>query len=140
MRRARRQEDAVQRAVFNHLRARGAPDMVAFHVPNGGKRSRIEAAIMKGLGVTAGIPDIIIVKDRQTFALELKPEHGGRLEPSQKDMLAALDKAGAFTAVAHGVDQALRILEAWGVLRGHAELRTLGDVVARMNERLSHKA
>lgn len=134
MRRARH-EDAIQRAVFNHLRTRGAPDMVAFHVPNGGKRSKVEAAIMKGLGVTAGIPDVIIIKDRQVFALELKALKGRRTD-AQRDMLLALEKAGAITAIVYGLDQALHVLESWGVLRGHTEFRTLGDVVNRMMERL----
>jgi hypothetical protein len=52
----RRQEAAIQRAVFQHLRARAAPGVFAFHVPNGGYRKPVEAAIMKGLGVVAGVP------------------------------------------------------------------------------------
>ena len=46
-----RPEDAIQRAVFQHEKARKAPGTFMFHVPNGGKRKPIEAAIMKGLGV-----------------------------------------------------------------------------------------
>jgi hypothetical protein len=42
-------ESAIQKAVFQHLAARGCG--VAFHVPNGGWRSPIEAAILKGMGV-----------------------------------------------------------------------------------------
>jgi hypothetical protein len=49
----RRPEDAIQRAVFQHLRARAAPGVFAFHVPNGGYRKPVEAAIMKGLGAVA---------------------------------------------------------------------------------------
>jgi hypothetical protein len=40
--------------VFEHLRWRGAPNVFAFHPPNGGKRSPTEAAIFKGLGARAG--------------------------------------------------------------------------------------
>ena len=43
-----RPEQAIQRAVFDHLRQRGAPGTFAFHPPNGGWRSVIEAAILKG--------------------------------------------------------------------------------------------
>jgi len=31
-------EDAIQRAVFEHIVARAAPGVFAFHVPNGGYR------------------------------------------------------------------------------------------------------
>ena len=38
--------------------------MFAFHPANGGWRSRVEAAILKGMGVRAGVPDIIAIKGR----------------------------------------------------------------------------
>jgi hypothetical protein len=41
-----RPEDAIQRAVTQHYR----------HVPNGGYRRPIEAAIMKATGTVAGVP------------------------------------------------------------------------------------
>jgi hypothetical protein len=51
-----RPEQLVQRAVFDHLRLRAAPGVFAFHVPNGGYRKPIEAAIMKGLGSRPAFP------------------------------------------------------------------------------------
>jgi hypothetical protein len=118
-RRHARPEDQIQRAVFAHLRARPAPGVVAFHVPNGGKRSPIEAAIMKGLGVAAGVPDVIAVKDGRVHALELKAEKG-RLTPAQECMQASLRAAGAEVATAYGLDAAIAVLERWGLLRGVA--------------------
>jgi hypothetical protein len=59
--RRRSPEATIQSAVFAHLRARGAPGLFAFHVPNGGYRKPIEAAILKGLGVVAGVPDVIAI-------------------------------------------------------------------------------
>ncbi len=112
-----RPEQAIQRAVFQHMAIRGASDCFAFHVPNGGLRSRIEASIMKGLGVRAGIPDIIAIKAGLTYALELKAP-GGRLSPAQSEVHAALRAAGASVAVACGLDDTLRQLEAWHLLRG----------------------
>jgi hypothetical protein len=70
--RHRRPEDQIQRAVLEHLRIRGARDAFAFAVPNGGGRSPIEAAIMKGLGIRAGVPDLIIIHVGKTYGLELK--------------------------------------------------------------------
>src|SRR6266545_803134 len=115
----RRPEDAIQRAVFQHLRARAAPGVFAFHPANGGYRKPVEAAILKGLGVRAGVPDVIAIHNGRCFALELKAE-GGRATDKQLECIAALREAGAFTAVAEGLDRALACLEAWGLLRGRA--------------------
>ena len=112
-----RPEQAIQRAVFEHLRARGAPGVFAFHPANGGYRKPVEAAIMKGLGVAAGVPDIIAIHNGRVFALELKAE-GGRTSDKQLATMAAMREAGAFTAVAEGLDRALACLEAWGLLKG----------------------
>ncbi len=90
-----RPEQIIQRAVFQHLRARKAPRTFAFHVPNGGKRRPIEAAIMKGLGVVAGVPDIIAIREGHTFALELKAD-GGKPSAKQIETMQPID-AGGFT-------------------------------------------
>jgi hypothetical protein len=108
-------ESAVQRAVFDHLRWRGAPGVFAFHVPNGGKRTPAEAAIFKGLGARAGTPDVIVIHDGRCYAIELKTERG-RLTMVQREAIAALERVGAATAVCRGLDAALHRLEAWGLL------------------------
>jgi len=113
----RRPESTIQRAVFQHLRTRGAPGVFAFHPANGGYRKPAEAAILKGLGVVAGVPDIFIVHNGRCFALELKAKNG-RATAKQLECIAALREAGAFTCVAEGLDRALRTLEAWGILKG----------------------
>jgi hypothetical protein len=73
---------------------RGRPGLLWWQTPNGGKRSRIEAAIMKGHGVRAGVSDLIAVNESKAFA------------------------AGGQADVAEGLDQALRLLESWKLLRG----------------------
>ena len=115
--RRRSYEAQIQRTVFQHLRARAAPGVFAFHVPNGGYRKPIEAAIMKGLGVVAGVPDVIIIKHGMTFALELKAE-GGRTTAKQLATIATMKAAGAITNIAESLDQALAWLESEGLLRG----------------------
>jgi hypothetical protein len=48
-----------------------------FHVPNGGARSRIEAAIFKGIGVRTGVPDLVIPianADHGALWIELKAD------------------------------------------------------------------
>jgi hypothetical protein len=112
-----RPEQAIQRAVFAHLAARGAPGTFAFHVPNGGWRSAVEAAILKGLGVVAGVPDLVLIRDGAVFGLELKA-HNGRLSPAQVATQEAMRAAGVTVAVATGLDAALAQLESWNFLRG----------------------
>ena len=112
-------EDQIQRAVFQHLKARKAPGTFAFAVPNGGYRKPIEAAIMKALGVTAGVPDIIAIRDGHAFALELKAD-GGKPSAKQIEAIAAMTAAGATVAVAAGLDAAISQMEAWGLLIGRA--------------------
>jgi hypothetical protein len=113
--RQRRQqpETQIQRAVFAHLAARSLPNVFAFHPANGGWRSKIEAAVLKGLGVIPGVPDLIAIKDGRTFALELKAP-GGRLTPAQRHAHEVLRAAGAEIGVAHSTDQAVAQLESWG--------------------------
>jgi hypothetical protein len=94
----------MQCTFIGHFAVRGAPGVLVFHVPNGSHRKPVEAAILKGLGVRAGVPDVIAVKDGRTYALEIKPP-GGRLTAVQN--------------AAH-VNAALAQLEQWGLLRGRA--------------------
>ena len=108
-------EDDIQRAMFDHLRWRGVPGVFAFHPPNGGKRNRIEAAIFRGLGARAGVPDIIAVHGGRCYAIEIKTEIG-RLTKVQNEAIAALERAGAVTAVCRGLIAALHTLETWGLL------------------------
>jgi hypothetical protein len=111
-------EQQIQRCVVEHLLWRGYPDAFAFHVPLGGYRRPVEAAILKGLGTAAGVPDIIIIYEGRVFALELK-SIGGRVSDVQAVVHERLRRAGAKVAVAFGLDQALKQLSSWNLLRGH---------------------
>lgn len=110
-------EFAIQKAVFQHLRERGCPRSFAFHVPNGGKREPVEGARFKSQGVVAGVPDVIIIREGQTFALELK-KLSGKLSEPQIRCLEQLDQAGAICHVAYGLDDALKWLEGKRLLKG----------------------
>ena len=96
---------------------RAAPGVFAFHVPNGGYRRPIEAAILKGLGVRAGVPDVIAVHQGRVYGLELKAE-GGSATRKQREAIAVMEAAGASCCIAEGLDRALTCLETWGLLRG----------------------
>lgn len=121
-------EAAIQRAVMQNFRQRSYPGVFACHVPNGGYRKPIEAAILKGQGVVSGTPDIIACRLMvaeggsyygQFFALELKTETG-KVSETQQGVIETLRKAGAIVGVAYGLDDALRWLEDNELLRGRA--------------------
>ena len=114
-----RPEDKIQRAVFQHLKARKAPKTFAFAVPNGGYRRPIEAAIMKSLGTVAGVPDIIAIREGHTFALELKAD-GGKPSAKQIETMGQMEDAGVTVTLAVGLDAAIAQLESWGLLIGRA--------------------
>jgi len=122
MSRKRNPETALQCTIVQHLQARGMPGLVFFHVPNGGYRTKAEAGILKAMGVRPGVSDLILLHQNKTFALELKAQ-GGRATEEQMAFLSEADRAGAFTALATGVDAALATLEAWGIIRPSVTMR-----------------
>ena len=65
----------------------------------------------------AVIPDVIAVRDGCIYALELKAP-GRRLSESQRATHNVMTKAGVQVAVADNLDDALRLLEAWGYCGG----------------------
>lgn len=113
-------ENAIQRAVFDHIRSRGAPGLVAFHPKNGGIHQRgRRRGINAGLGVVSGVSDVILLHRGTFYALELKAE-GNKVKDgdAQDQFLNRVVDAGGVSAWAAGLDHALQQLEAWGLLRG----------------------
>jgi hypothetical protein len=116
----KRDEDQIQRAIIKHYKARAAPGTFCFAVANGGYRRPVEASILKGLGVVAGVPDLIWIRDGKMYGLEVKTKEG-RLSTAQMVVASAINDCGGFCAVAYGLDKALAILEAWGLLKGKSQ-------------------
>jgi hypothetical protein len=113
--RGKPEHDAQVKLFAEHIDVRLVAGAVAFAIPNGGFRHKRVAAEMKAEGQKAGVLDIYILHQRQSYFLEMKSLRGS-LEPEQKVMMARLQAAGAVVAVAKGLDQAIRQLEAWHLL------------------------
>lgn len=82
------------------------------HVPNGGKRSKSEAAALKRQGVKTGVPDLVLPVARCGFHglyIELKAP-GGKLEQSQIDFLQKVEKQGYLALVCVGWQAAVQVL------------------------------
>lgn len=118
-----RPEQEIHKAVVSHLKMRGVPGLVFFHVPNGvrgrGRKAAIQGAIAKGMGVRAGVSDLILLHKGHAYALELKAE-GGRATEAQMEFVDDFYRAGGNPCIADGLDKALKTLETWGLLRGVA--------------------
>jgi len=72
-----------------------------FHPPNGGFRSKVEAAIFKGLGVRPGVADLVVMEPRSSFhglVIELKVK-GGKLSDYQKTFLEDAEARGYYACV-----------------------------------------
>ena len=76
MNRRAQPEAQLQRSVIAQLQWRARPGVWWTHVPLGGLRSKIEGAILRGLGTARGTPDLLIVADGKAHFLELKSASG----------------------------------------------------------------
>jgi hypothetical protein len=112
-------EEELQKATARWLRL-AHPALLAFHVPNGGKRPltpvkqrgggvRMVPAIgkaMKDGGALAGVSDWLILQPSGPYhgaAIELKAK-GGSLQDTQKDFLQKATDNHYFSAVAWSLD------------------------------------
>ena len=88
-------------------------------VPNGGKRSKIEASRMQKSGVKSGVPDITIVHEGQFYGLEVKKPKTltpkGRLSKNQKNMIERIETAGGDVKVVYSVQDTIEAFIDWGI-------------------------
>ena len=83
------------------------------HIPNGGKRTKTEAARFKAMGVKRGVSDIFLPVARGGFHglyIELKAKDG-KVESAQKDWIESVRKQGYYGAVCYGGDVAAELIQ-----------------------------
>lgn len=94
------------------------PEVRWFHVPNGEHRSLTTAQRLKRMGVSPGVPDIIILHAGRTMWLELK-SNKGKLSPTQEGWREWLCDNGFAFYCCNTIDQVQASLKAQGIpLRG----------------------
>ena len=116
MMKRRRPEQALQRAVVEHIRLRKMPGVVFWHTPNGGKRDIRTAVEMKRQGVVAGVGDLSFLHKGIYYELELKAERG-RMSIPQMERRDEVNNAEGFATFAVGIEAALAALKTWGLIR-----------------------
>ena len=88
-----------------------------FAIPNGGRRSAIEAAIMQGEGVIPGVPDLFFAKpggphNSNGMFIEMKAGAGSsRVSKPQLEMHERLTKSGYAVHVCNSFDLFASIIE-----------------------------
>jgi hypothetical protein len=92
-----------------------APQAVIFAVPNGGLRSKAEAARLKWTGALAGVLDLVLVLPEGRSAYWETKAQRGRLSDEQQAFINNLERLGHRWAVVRSVDDARRELQALGI-------------------------
>lgn len=121
-------EEQIQVVKWAELQMGRWPDLQwLYHIPNGGKRRRTEAARFKAMGVKAGVPDLCLPVPKGGYHglyIEMKRQEGGKLSKDQQEWIEGLDKNGYCVRRCDGARQAIDVLEEY--MRGRLKLRS-GD-------------
>lgn len=109
-----RPEQILQQQVVAFLRL-ACPNLLWFHVPNGGGRSKAEAAILKSMGVRAGVADLcFILAGARVGFIELKAGNG-TATPAQKTFRGDCEFRGVPYAICKSLAEVQGTLDGWGV-------------------------
>ena len=84
-----------------------------FAVPNGEKRDAKTGAILKAMGVRAGVPDIELLAYKRTLYVELKADEKGTFSKDQKDWRDWLISNGHGYATTHTLNGFQRIMDSF---------------------------
>ncbi len=113
-------EAPIQAAIFAYITT-VAPQVVVFHVPNGGLRSKAEAAKLKWMGVTPGVPDLVILDEfGMSYLIEVKPPDGN-LSEDQRTFHAKCRRLQIPHAVARSINDVRDLLKRWGIATREAK-------------------
>lgn len=89
-----------------------------YHVPNGGHRHKLVAAKLKGQGVKAGVPDLVLPMARGGYfglyiEFKAKPPFDAEVSPSQDAYIQALTAQGYLAIVCRGCIDAVEAIRAY---------------------------
>lgn len=107
-------EDDVHRQIYDLARWTLPDDAMLWHPPNGGQRHSRAAARLVPLGLTAGIPDLILWHRGQTLGIEVKIP-GTYPSAVQRQVHAKMERCGIATVVVRSVDEFVAAVEEFGV-------------------------
>ncbi len=109
-------EATLQSIVVQHIRLRGVSNLVWGASMNGVKLGIRAAMRMKGQGMEAGEPDLYFVVGGHYYGMELKNGKKGVQSADQKDFEKRVFASGGTYRIARDIDEAIALLEAWGII------------------------
>lgn len=104
-------ESILQRQCVKWFRLQ-YPHHLIYANANGGYRSKVEASIMQGEGVTAGIPDLTAVIGSLVVWIEMKT-NTGKLSDNQKSIHEKLSTAGHVVHTCKSLDEFIKTIETY---------------------------
>ena len=107
------------------------PDEVAWTAIGHGGGGKMRGAILKGMGLKAGWPDILILYQKRAHFVELKARTG-TLSPEQRAVHRSIVLAGSTVATCKSVEEVKMILEVWGI-----PMRTMKPSAQAIAERMA---
>lgn len=113
-RRMARPEQAMQTGLIKSLALILTAETRVVHVPNGGYRKKVEAAILIGMGVMPGFPDLLFISRGRAYGIELKTGDG-ELSDDQQEAYPVLIRAGMPIAVCRTAPEVIQQIRAWGI-------------------------
>lgn len=85
-------ESSLQKMCVNWFHI-AHPKWFIFSVPNEGKRTKANAAVMKAMGLKSGVADLVVMKPNKIIFIELKTP-SGRQSPKQKEFEKVCETLG----------------------------------------------
>lgn len=108
-------EQKLQISVVNYIRM-AFPEVLCFAVPNGGKRTMIEAAMLKKMGVLAGVSDLLLFWNGGMGAIELKrPDKKAYMSDSQIGFAEQWKARGGKFSLCNSLEGVEAALKSWGL-------------------------
>ncbi len=84
------------------------------HTANEGKRSVVNGAVLKSMGLSKGFPDLSLncAKGQyHSLHIEMKRNKKSRISSAQKDWIARLNKYDNYAVVCYSADEAISVLQ-----------------------------
>ena len=88
------------------------PRYIIAAIPNGGQRSALEAKIMKGEGVLAGISDLIVIAKENVLFVEVKTKDGKQSDLQIK-FQSDVERLGFQYSICRSLEDFIMTVEKW---------------------------
>ena len=91
------------------------------HIPNGGRRDRKEAAVLRQMGVKSGVSDLFLpfpayshIDKFSNHGLFIEMKYGdNKVSRDQQQFLNDMEENGYYVAVCYSYNQAVKVLEGY---------------------------